>query len=136
MTPAEMAALMARAMPDARPWSEAEFAELAARPGAILTGDARALVIGNVVTDEAEIFMVLTDPAHRRQGLARAALAQFEQAVRDAGAHRAILDVAADNRAARALYEGAGYGRIAERRAYYPRANGDAVSALLLEKRF
>ncbi|PWG17645.1 GNAT family N-acetyltransferase [Salibaculum griseiflavum] len=135
MTPADMAVLMARAMPDARPWSEAEFADLAARPGTILTGDARVLVIGQVVAEEAEIFMVLTDPAHRRTGLARDALARFEQAAREAGAIRTILDVAADNDAARALYDRAGYVCIAERRAYYPRPEGDAVAAHMLEKR-
>lgn len=135
MTPAEMAALMARAYPDGRGWSDAEFAELAARPGAIVTCDAHTVVLGQVIAGDAEVFMVLTDPDQRRRGLARAAMKAFHTAAQVAEATRVILEVAADNAPARALYHGLGYAQIAERKAYYARPTGPAVSALILEKR-
>jgi len=134
MTPVALAALMARAMPDARPWSEAEFAALLAHPGALLLGDGRACVIGQVVAGEAEVFLVLTDPAHRRRGLARGRLDDFENAARQAGACRVILEVAADNDAGRGLYAALGYRPFAERRGYYRRRTGPAMDALMLEK--
>ncbi|WP_412504952.1 GNAT family N-acetyltransferase [Roseovarius sp. SYSU LYC5161] len=135
MTPDQMAGLMARAMPGARLWSAAEFAALVARPGALVFGDGQACVIGQVVADEAEIFLVLTDPEHRRRGLARARLADFEGSARGAGAGRVILEVAADNAAALGLYTAQGYRAFAARSGYYPRPTGDAVDALMLERR-
>ncbi|WP_084860991.1 GNAT family N-acetyltransferase [Salibaculum halophilum] len=134
MTPDQMAGLMARAMPGARPWSEAEFAALAARPGACVIGDARCCVFGHVVADEAEILLVLTDPGQRRRGLARARLAAFEAAAGQAGAHRVLLEVAADNTAARGLYAALGYQPFAKRPGYYPRPMGLPVDAVMLEK--
>ena len=125
---------MASARPEDRGWSEAEFADLLSRPGAILTGDSRAFVLGQVVVDEAEIFMVATDPAHRRRGLARAALLAFEDIALERGATRVLLDVAEDNAPARALYADAGYSQIAERRGYYQRGKDVRVAALVLEK--
>jgi len=135
MTPAEMAALMARAMPGARGWSEEEFAALVARPGALIAGDHRAFVIGQVLAGEAEIFMVVTDPAHRRAGLARAALAEFTAQAAQRGADRVILEVAEDNAAARALYAALGYRGIGERKAYYSRGDRSPVAAIVLENR-
>ncbi len=135
MTPAAMAALMARALPGARGWSEAEFADLMQRNGAIVTGGANAFVIGQAIAGEAEIFMVATAPDARRQGHARRALQDFHAAAQSAGADRVILDVAADNSGAIALYQRAGYRQIAERKDYYPRSESPAISALILEKR-
>lgn len=134
MTPGRMAGLMARAMPGARPWSEAEFAALAARPGACVIGDARCCVLGQVVADEAEILLILTDPGQRRRGLARARLAAFEAAAGQAGARRVLLEVAADNTAARGLYDALGYRPFATRPGYYPRPTGLPVDAVMLEK--
>lgn len=135
MTPKEMADLMAQAMPDARCWDAAEFAELMARPGAVTLADGASLVIGQVVMDVAEIFLVLTHSAKRRSGLGKLAMSAFHERARAQGAVRVILEVAADNVAARALYDSLGYGQIAERKAYYRRKQRPAVAALMLEKR-
>jgi ribosomal-protein-alanine N-acetyltransferase len=97
-------------------------------------GDARSCLLGHVVADEAEILLVLTDPGHRRRGLARARLAEFEAAARQAGVGRVLLEVAADNTAARGLYDALGYRPFATRPRYYPRPTGPAVDAVLLEK--
>ncbi len=134
MTPEALAATHAAAFTVDRPWSAAELAALLALPGTILTGDTRSFVLGRVTLDEAEVLIIATRPEARRQGLARARLAGFEDAAAAAGATSVFLEVAADNTAAIALYLGAGYARIGRRRAYYHRANGTAVDALVLRK--
>jgi [ribosomal protein S18]-alanine N-acetyltransferase len=130
MSPEALAALHARAFAGeaARPWSAAEFAALL--PGALLAGDARAFAMGRVTLDEAEVLTVATDPAHRRQGLARQALRGLEAMARERGAARAFLEVAEENRAALALYEGEGWERIGRRRDYH----GPGCAALVLQK--
>jgi [ribosomal protein S18]-alanine N-acetyltransferase len=100
-----MAALHAAAMTTPPPWSEAEFAALLAAPGTFAMGDARAFALGRVVLDEAELLTLATHPLNRRTGLARAALAAFESAARTRGAATALLEVAADNAPAIALYD-------------------------------
>jgi ribosomal-protein-alanine N-acetyltransferase len=120
MTTEMLAATHSAAFTTDRPWSAAEFAGLLAHPATILTGDVRAFVIGRVILDEAEILTLATDPAHRRQGLARAALDAFLRSATARGASRAFIEVAADNLPARALYASAGFSEIARRAAYYP----------------
>jgi [ribosomal protein S18]-alanine N-acetyltransferase len=61
-------------------------------------------------------------------------LAQFHAAARARGATTAFLDVAADNAPAIALYLGAGYAQVGQRRAYYPRKNASAADALLMRR--
>jgi ribosomal-protein-alanine N-acetyltransferase len=129
-----MATLHAAAMTTPRPWSAAEFAALLGSPGVFAAGDARAFAMGRVILDEAELLTIATHPAHRRKGLARAALAAFESEARARGATVAHLEVAADNTPAVALYESAGYARTGLRRGYYRSADGRAVDALLMAK--
>jgi len=50
-----------------------------------------------------------TDPAHRRRGVARMLLAEAERMAADAGLAGVALDTGIENRAARALYERAGF---------------------------
>lgn len=135
MTPEAMAATHARAFAgQGRAWSAAEFAALLDSPHVFAKGCARAFALGRVIADEAELLTLATDPAHRRAGLARAALAAFEAEARARGAGRGFLEVAADNEGARALYAAAQWRECARREAYYPRADGPAADALLLEK--
>ena len=116
-----------------RPWSLREFAELLESPHVLALGDGRAFILARVIADEAEILTIATDPAHRRHGLARSLLAQFHAAAQKRGATCAFLEVAADNDAARALYEAAGYRQTGQRRAYYPRETGPSADALILQ---
>jgi [ribosomal protein S18]-alanine N-acetyltransferase len=129
-----MARLHAAAMTGTRPWSADEFAALLARPGTFVVGDAAAFALGRAVLDEAELLTIATCPDRRRLGLGRVRLAAFEAEARVRGAHTAFLEVACDNTAALALYEGAGYRRTGLRRGYYRGACGAAVDALLLRK--
>ena len=50
-----------------------------------------------------------TDPAHRRRGVARALLAEAERMAAAAGLDGVALDTGIENRAARSLYERAGF---------------------------
>ncbi len=127
-----MAALHAAAMTVPRPWTEAEFAALLATPGTFVTGDATAFALGRAILDEAELLTIATHPDHRRRGRGRACLAAFEAGARARGARTGHLEVAADNAAALALYEGAGWTRAGRRRGYYRGADGTPVDALLL----
>lgn len=133
MTPEALARLHASAFAQDRPWTAAEFASLLSFPGSLLLGDARAVLLGRVTLDEAEILTLATDPAHRRQGLAATLLARFEAEARARGAARAFLEVAEDNAPARALYEGRGYRGVGRRPAYYARP-GAPVAALVLSR--
>jgi len=131
MTPEALACLHAAAFMDDRPWSAKEFADLLGLPGTLLLGDARAMLLGRVTLDEAEILTLATDPAHRRQGLAASLLARFEAEARARGAAHAFLEVAEDNAAARALYEGRGYREVGRRPAYYARPGAPAAALVL-----
>lgn len=134
MTPEALEALYVRAFSAHRLWSAAEFAELLASPGAILVGDARSVLLGRVVADEAEILTLATDPQHRRQGLARGRLAAFETEAAARGAAAVFLEVAESNAGARALYAGAGYTEVGRRPGYYTEPGGAATAALVLRK--
>ncbi|MFP4275098.1 MAG: GNAT family N-acetyltransferase, partial [Paracoccaceae bacterium] len=59
-------------------------------------------------------------------------LARFEAQARARQAERAFLEVAADNRAALALYRAAGWAEAARRAGYYTRAGALPEDALLL----
>jgi ribosomal-protein-alanine N-acetyltransferase len=134
VTPDTLASTHAAAFTTDRPWSAAEFANLLSHPSTLLTGDARAFVLARVILDEAEILTLATHPAHRRQGLARAALDTFITAAARRGATRAFLDVAEDNAPARALYAATGFSEIARRPGYYHAADGPSRDAIILAR--
>ncbi|WP_322890224.1 MULTISPECIES: GNAT family N-acetyltransferase [unclassified Yoonia] len=134
MTPEVLADIHAQAFSSTRSWSAAEFRNLLGQPGTILAGDDRAFALLRITLDEAEILTIATAPAHRRKGLARAVLAQAEQAAQLAGATEIFLEVAEDNHAARALYEQAGYAQIGRRPGYYLPKDAAPVAALVLRK--
>lgn len=129
---AALARTHARAFADDRGWTEAELRDLLADDKVILSGDARAFVLGRLALDECEILTVATDPDHRRQGLARAALNDLLTAAKAKGAATVFLEVAEDNTPARALYDRAGFAAVGRRRGYYRRADGN-VDALVLQ---
>lgn len=82
---------------------------------------------------EMEILNLATDPAHRRQGLARLLLRTVLRAGRQWGMERVLLEVRVSNRAARRLYHGLGFRRVGARLNYYPDNGEDAlVLALVL----
>ena len=117
-----------------RHWSVQEFTYVLAHSGTFACGDRRAAALVRVTLDEAELLTLATDPACRRQGLARAVLAKAESLARDAGAATLFLEVAEDNTGALALYVKSGYVRIGRRPGYYQNAEKQPVAAILLSK--
>nr|WP_245398560.1 GNAT family N-acetyltransferase [Oceaniglobus trochenteri] len=129
-----MAHLHAGAMTLPRPWSAAEFAALLATPGTFAIGDSRAFALGRVILDEAELLTLATAPQQRRKGLARTCLAGFHARALSLGATRAFLEVSADNTAARALYDGAGYRQSGLRPRYYRQDGAPPVDAVVMAR--
>lgn len=93
-------------------------------------GGAVGYVSVGVVDDLADVHRVVVDVRHRRRGHARLLLRAGTTAARERGATRVLLDVAADNAAALALYRAEDFRPISRRRGYY--AGG--VDALVLER--
>lgn len=131
---AMLAALHASASEE--PWSAESLAALIASPGvfarlALADGSPAGFVLARLAADEAEILTLAVVPAARRQGLGQALMRSALDAAAAAGAGRMLLEVAADNRGARALYAGLGFVAVGRRRAYYPRPGGGADALVL-----
>ncbi|MDO5620452.1 MAG: GNAT family N-acetyltransferase [Paracoccus sp. (in: a-proteobacteria)] len=136
MTPADLAALHGRCFTVPRPWSAEEIAALLDTPGSFLLTRPHAFLIGRVIADEAELLTLATDPATRRQGFASALCRNFTQQAADRGAATGFLEVAADNTAALALYQGLGWQAAGRRKSYYaPGVDGVVMRLNLAEMR-
>ena len=68
-----------------------------------------------------EVKRMWTDPGYRRRGLAQVVLSALEEAARDAGYRRLVLETGPRQPEAEALYAGRGYVRIATF-GHYPEA--------------
>ncbi|AKO95612.1 Acetyltransferase [Marinovum algicola DG 898] len=134
MRPEALAALHAAAFAPARGWSAAEFESFLADPACLLVARPEGFALARVTLDEAELLTIATDPARRRQGVARGLLGALFGGLAGRGAETLFLEVAEDNAAARALYAGAGFAMAGRRRGYYPRRNGAAADALILRR--
>lgn len=135
MTPEALAHLHARCFRAPPPWTVADFAEFLADPLAFLLveGDA-GFLLGRAVAGEAELLTLAVAPEARRLGLGRRLVARFLYQAQLRGAERAFLEVAADNAAAIALYESAGFVGAGRRGAYYRAPDGSRTDALVLAR--
>ncbi len=134
----QLARIHAQCFPDDA-WDAAALESVLAMAGAqsLLAeeaGDAIGLLFATVVREEAEILTFGVAPRRRRTGVARALLAGLYARARALGAIRVVLEVAADNGAALALYETEGFRTVGLRHAYYQRGRGTAVDAWLLRR--
>ncbi len=109
-------------------WSPAQLASALAapapqRPVARLAlgprGQALGHSLGVVLFDEAELFRIGVQPGARGQGLGHRLLVDFARAAWDQGARRLLLEVAADNLPALALYRRFGLAEDGRRTGYY-----------------
>ena len=69
MTPAEMAQLHRSEPTGQRAWSEAEFSAMLSASNASIRHLRRRVRSGSSHLDEAELFLIMTKPEHRKQGL-------------------------------------------------------------------
>lgn len=76
--------------------------------------------------DTSDVMTIATLPRVRGRGLGRCLLEELVARSRAAGAERLLLEVRADNTAARGLYDSAGFRLLQTRRGYYP-GGGDAL---------
>jgi Fur family ferric uptake transcriptional regulator len=134
--PAVLAALHAQAFEAS--WDEAAFSALLAGPGVFavmaVEGDAPVgFILCRAAAGEAEILTLATAPAHRRRGVGAALAEAAIVRVRSMGATALFLEVAEDNAAAIALYEGQGFVRVGRRPGYYAR-DAARIDALVLRR--
>ena len=134
MTPAEMAELHRAEPTGQRAWSETEFSAMLSASNALSVTCDAGFAVGQVIVDEAELFLIMTKPEHRKQGVGHRILATFEQQAFQNAVRRIILEVADTNEAARALYSANGYQQIAVRKNYYTFPNGSHADAIVMEK--
>jgi ribosomal-protein-alanine N-acetyltransferase len=134
MTPAAMAVLHKAAFSVPRPWTQSEFVDLLSDPFVFVAGDARGFVLGRAVAGEAEVLTLAVDHALRRQGLGRGLVAAFIAGATLREAEVAFLEVAADNAAAIALYEGAGFAKSGRRKGYFQTPDGTRIDALVMTR--
>lgn len=135
MTPAELAALHRRCFHTPPPWSEADFAAFTADPLAFLLveGDA-GFLLGRAVAGEAELLTLAVAPESRRLGLGRKLVARFLYQAGLRGGTSAFLEVSAENPAAIALYESAGFAAAGRRRGYYASPEGGRFDAIVMAR--
>lgn len=118
-------------------WSEPALAGLLAGPGcfgliALRDGDPAGFALARRAAGECELLSLGVLPAQRRLGIGRALLAAVCGRAAAAGARHVYLEVAADNWAARALYEAQGFQSSAWRKNYYRRPGQAAIDAAVL----
>ena len=129
-----VAKLHAECFPDDA-WNSSSLATVLAMPGADgrigygEDGTACGVLLDQCLGPEGEILTLGVAPAWRRRGVARVLLQDLIVRARAGGAQRLLLEVAADNAAALALYTSFGFARQGIRRHYYRRAQGSAVDA-------
>jgi [ribosomal protein S18]-alanine N-acetyltransferase len=90
----------------------------------------RSYILCRFFMEELHIHRLCTLPAHRRRGYAVALLEHALAAARSRGAKKAMLEVAASNAAAVALYIRAGFSTDYVRKKYYP----DGDDALVMSR--
>ncbi|MBL8658383.1 MAG: GNAT family N-acetyltransferase [Rhodospirillales bacterium] len=134
-----LAALQRRCF--AEPWGDEAILALMATPGtaaiaATVADQPAGFALYRLVADEGEILSLGVLPERRRLGVGAALVAAVVRHAAERGVLRLVLEVAADNAAARALYAGAGFAAVGRRRGYYKSSPGQvAVDALILARR-
>lgn len=120
-------------------WSEATWwSELASRPRrdyvvAVTPGGTIAGYAGlDVSGDVADVMTIATAPAQQGRGTGRVLLDELVRRAVGRGVEALLLEVRADNEAARRLYDRAGFEVISVRRRYYQPGDVDALVMRLL----
>lgn len=129
-----MAALHARCFRTPRPWSTAEFCDLLADPMTFRVLAPGGFALGRAIAGQAELLTLAVDPDMRRLGIGTGLLSAYEDSARARAATESLLEVAADNTPAIALYHAAGYAQVGWRPAYYRHPDGVRCDAIVLRR--
>ena len=134
-----------------KPWSADQWQDFCARPEvagfAVTSSDdpsssLEAVLIAQVLDQEAEIITLAVHPEKRRQGLARRLIEELTKTVANNlppnnPKRRILLEVAESSFPARQLYESMGFQVFHRRPGYYPdyyKGRSGNADALLMEK--
>jgi ribosomal-protein-alanine N-acetyltransferase len=138
-TRADAAALaQAHAASFAAPWSADEILRFAEDPGGFALiadegGEAAGFILCRVLAGEGEVLTLAVQPAFRRRGVAMALL-EAALALAAPTAEAMLLEVAADNPGALALYARAGFRTVGHRAGYYARSGAPAADAIVMRR--
>lgn len=117
-------------------WDERALKDLASSGARALLAEQDGRIAGFILfrtaSDESEILTLAVPPEARRSGLGRALVTQAAQQAARAGAARLVLEVGANNAAARALYAGLGFTPAGQRKGYYRAPGSPPGDALIL----
>ena len=119
------------------PWPRRSFEELLAQPqvrAVALDGEDGRLAgyaLFTLVAGEGEILNLAVDPAAQRRGFGRRLLEAVLEAMRAAGTAAVFLEVRQSNKAAIALYAGAGFKAVSLRKKYYRNPTEHALTMAL-----
>jgi ribosomal-protein-alanine N-acetyltransferase len=131
---AGMAEAHAGAFPE--PWRAEDFEDLLEGEGVFgfLAAEAapQGVILCRIAAGEMEVLTLGVTPPARRTGVAKALLAAALGAARQAGVEACFLEVAVDNAAAAALYDGLGFRRAGLRPRYYDRGVDGLIDALVM----
>ena len=127
---APLAAIHAQCFPD--PWDARALDDLLATPGTFLFAGDGGFILARAAASEAEILTLAVSPKARRAGTGMALVRAAAVQAQDLGAEALFLEVAADNRAARALYDRLGFAQAGLRKGYYAVPGAPARDALIL----
>lgn len=136
VNPTKLARIHGASFPDTRGWTEEEFADLLATPFVFVEACEEGFAMGREIAGESELLTIAVRPDARGRGIGCALLQRFEQTSLARGASFLFLEVAADNRPARALYDRAGWRESGQRIDYYTRKDGSKQDAILMQKNF
>ena len=119
-------------------WSAHDILRFAEDPGgfALLAdeaGETAGFILCRVMAGEAEVLTLAVQPAFRRRGVAMALL-EAALALAASTADAMLLEVAADNPGALALYARAGFRTVGQRAGYYARAGAAAIDAIVMRR--
>ena len=131
MTPAQLSTIHTAAFTHSRGWSADEFAALLGSAHCTLICEPDGFALVRTVAGEAELLTIAVSPGRQGQGAGRKLMHRWLEAT---PADEAFLEVGADNTAAIALYASCGFAQVARRAAYYPRANGPDVDAIVMRR--
>lgn len=131
---ADLAAIHAACFTLPRPWTAIEIKALLDSPHVFALIESAGFLMGRAVAGEAELLTLAVLPSARRHGIGAALVQQFVTEARGRGAAEAFLEVAADNIAALALYQSAGFVTVGRRKGYYAGNEGQRIDALVLSR--
>ena len=124
----------------AHPWDEGALRNLMDKPEcltlAAFAGERRLVgfVMTRQVGEEAEILTIVSDPKHRRTGIASSLLLHALELSSLRRATRMFLEVASGNSAAIALYQKHGFAEISRRSGYYRQGRDAPEDAIIMSR--